>query len=121
MAAIDQKEAGPATFKGISREGSSDDTELGASAISSSSVNEKALLRKIDRQLLPAVGILYLLSFLDRSNGWFTLFAFPFGFLTFVLYSSLSFMNMYMYFDFRLQNSLKQSVHGYRIARSTIY
>jgi hypothetical protein len=32
-------------------------------------VNEKALLRKIDAQLLPAVGILYLLSFLDRSNG----------------------------------------------------
>lgn len=32
-------------------------------------INEKALLRKIDRRLLPAVGILYLLSFLDRSNG----------------------------------------------------
>lgn len=35
------------------------------------SVNEKALLRKLDAQLLPAVGILYLLSFLDRSNGKF--------------------------------------------------
>ncbi|KAF4443383.1 hypothetical protein F53441_11432 [Fusarium austroafricanum] len=35
---------------------------------SSSSVNEKALLRKLDLRLLPAVGILYLLSFLDRSN-----------------------------------------------------
>ena len=33
------------------------------------SVNERALLRKLDTQLLPAVGILYLLSFLDRSNG----------------------------------------------------
>lgn len=32
-------------------------------------VNEKALLRKLDLKLLPAVGILYLLSFLDRSNG----------------------------------------------------
>jgi hypothetical protein len=32
-------------------------------------VNEKALLRKIDAYLLPAVGVLYLLSFLDRSNG----------------------------------------------------
>ncbi|KAI0394163.1 major facilitator superfamily domain-containing protein [Xylariaceae sp. FL0594] len=31
-------------------------------------VNEKALLRKVDGYLLPAVGILYLLSFLDRSN-----------------------------------------------------
>lgn len=31
-------------------------------------VNEGALLRKLDFRLLPAVGILYLLSFLDRSN-----------------------------------------------------
>lgn len=34
-------------------------------------INEKALLRKIDAKLLPAVGVLYLLSFLDRSNGEF--------------------------------------------------
>ncbi|KAL5866563.1 hypothetical protein ACKVWC_010456 [Pyricularia oryzae] len=40
---------------------SDSDTELGE-------MNEKALLRKIDWKLLPAVGILYLLSFLDRSN-----------------------------------------------------
>lgn len=32
-------------------------------------VNEKAVLRKLDAHLLPAVGLLYLLSFLDRSNG----------------------------------------------------
>ena len=32
-------------------------------------INEKTLLRKLDARLLPAVGILYLLSFLDRSNG----------------------------------------------------
>ncbi|KAH8651074.1 major facilitator superfamily domain-containing protein [Xylariales sp. PMI_506] len=31
-------------------------------------VNERSLLRKIDAHLLPAVGVLYLLSFLDRSN-----------------------------------------------------
>ncbi|KAK7955957.1 uncharacterized protein PG986_005179 [Apiospora aurea] len=31
-------------------------------------VNEKKLLRKLDHHLLPAVGVLYLLSFLDRSN-----------------------------------------------------
>ncbi|OTB03889.1 hypothetical protein M426DRAFT_12182 [Hypoxylon sp. CI-4A] len=31
-------------------------------------INERALLRKLDLRLLPAVGILYLLSFLDRSN-----------------------------------------------------
>ena len=31
--------------------------------------HEKALLRKLDLTLLPAVTLLYLLSFLDRSNG----------------------------------------------------
>lgn len=30
--------------------------------------NERALLRKLDLKLLPALTILYLLSFLDRSN-----------------------------------------------------
>lgn len=35
-------------------------------------VNERALLRKLDARLLPAVGLLYLLSFLDRSNGKMT-------------------------------------------------
>ncbi|KAK5655658.1 hypothetical protein OQA88_5591 [Cercophora sp. LCS_1] len=34
----------------------------------SGAINERALLRKLDWRLLPAVGILYLLSFLDRSN-----------------------------------------------------
>ena len=32
-------------------------------------INEKALIRKLDLKLLPAVTVLYLLSFLDRSNG----------------------------------------------------
>lgn len=31
-------------------------------------VSEKLLLRKLDRHLLPGVCVLYLLSFLDRSN-----------------------------------------------------
>ena len=30
---------------------------------------DKALVRKLDRTLLPALTLLYLLSFLDRSNG----------------------------------------------------
>ncbi|KAF9883845.1 hypothetical protein FE257_002736 [Aspergillus nanangensis] len=33
-----------------------------------SGINEKALLRKLDMRLLPPLTILYLLSFLDRSN-----------------------------------------------------
>ncbi|KAK3402682.1 major facilitator superfamily domain-containing protein [Sordaria brevicollis] len=36
--------------------------------LETNTVNEKSLLRKLDIRLLPAVGILYLLSFLDRSN-----------------------------------------------------
>lgn len=32
-------------------------------------INERALMRKVDLRLLPAVTILYLMSFLDRSNG----------------------------------------------------
>lgn len=35
----------------------------------STGINEKKLLRKLDRRLLPPVTLLYLLSFLDRSNG----------------------------------------------------
>ena len=41
--------------------------DLGASF----GVDEKALLRKLDLRLLPALTLLYLLSFLDRSNGDF--------------------------------------------------
>jgi len=36
--------------------------------LSPGAINEQALLRRLDWRLLPAVGILYLLSFLDRSN-----------------------------------------------------
>lgn len=32
-------------------------------------VSERALVRKLDLRLLPGVTILYLMSFLDRSNG----------------------------------------------------
>jgi hypothetical protein len=37
-------------------------------ASSSIGINEKALLRKLDYRLLPPLTLLYLLSFLDRSN-----------------------------------------------------
>ncbi|KAJ4006487.1 hypothetical protein NW766_010579 [Fusarium irregulare] len=42
--------------------------DLSDEAGATTPVNEKALLRKLDLRLLPAVGTLYLLSFLDRSN-----------------------------------------------------
>ena len=35
-------------------------------------MRDKALLRKLDLRLLPALTLLYLLSFLDRSNGTLT-------------------------------------------------
>ncbi|OAA73080.1 Major facilitator superfamily domain, general substrate transporter [Akanthomyces lecanii RCEF 1005] len=43
-------------------------TELSDGIEFTEEINEDKLLRKIDGHLLPAVGILYLLSFLDRSN-----------------------------------------------------
>jgi hypothetical protein len=52
---------------------SSDSGEEGI--IDTSGINEKSLLRKLDLKLLPPLSLLYLLSFLDRSNG--TLNAFP--------------------------------------------
>jgi MFS family permease len=48
-----------------------DDSPQAASSISSadySHINEKSLLRKLDWKLLPGVSLLYLVSFLDRSN-----------------------------------------------------
>ena len=39
------------------------------SDLETTTVNEKSLLRKLDLRLLPGVSLLYLLSFLDRSNG----------------------------------------------------
>jgi hypothetical protein len=49
----------------------SSDSEI--EGVTGSQVNEKALLRKLDLKLLPAVSVLYLLSFLDRSNGTLSL------------------------------------------------
>jgi len=34
-------------------------------------INEKSLVRKLDWKLLPPLTLLYLLSFLDRSNGMY--------------------------------------------------
>ena len=56
----DQRDDRPQPSPGLS----TSDLEL-----ASSGVNEGALLRKLDLRLLPPVIILYLLSFLDRSNG----------------------------------------------------
>lgn len=41
-------------------------------------INEKALVRRLDLKLLPPLTLLYLLSFLDRSNGQSPVFICPF-------------------------------------------
>jgi hypothetical protein len=53
-----------------SRESLSSDEEFA----NPTGIKEKALIRKLDMKLLPAVTLLYLLSFLDRSNSALHLF-----------------------------------------------
>lgn len=43
--------------------------ESAADSPNPSGITEKALLRKLDLKLLPPLTLLYLLSFLDRSNS----------------------------------------------------
>ena len=49
--------------------GEKDSPSGSASALELQAVDETKLLRKLDVHLLPALTLLYLLSFLDRSNG----------------------------------------------------
>lgn len=53
----------------LERPGASTNSDSDIEFVESGTVNEKSLLRKLDLRLLPAVSVLYLLSFLDRSNG----------------------------------------------------
>lgn len=63
MAAPEEKQKDDAPLPAASNTSDSDVEIL------TGNVNEKSLLRKLDLRLLPAVSVLYLLSFLDRSNG----------------------------------------------------
>jgi hypothetical protein len=49
----------------------SDDAESIDSFTNPTGINEKALLRRLDWKLLPPLTLLYLLSFLDRSNSMY--------------------------------------------------
>lgn len=53
------------------KDGNTSSAAASVAAEAQTNINEKALLRKLDMRLLPALTILYLLSFLDRSNGTF--------------------------------------------------
>lgn len=54
--------------------GASTNSDSDVEYVAAGEVNESRLLRKLDLRLLPAVSILYLLSFLDRSNGTLLLY-----------------------------------------------
>jgi len=47
----------------------SSDVESTGSFTNPTGINEKKLLRRLDLKLLPPLTLLYLLSFLDRSNS----------------------------------------------------
>jgi len=58
----------------VERPGASTSSDSDLEVLAEGAINEKRLLRKLDLRLLPAVSVLYLLSFLDRSNGMQPLF-----------------------------------------------
>lgn len=62
----EKKEAQADTERGFEDPGTSPSSSSIAETVG---INEKSLLRKLDYKLLPPLTILYLLSFLDRSNG----------------------------------------------------
>ena len=66
----DKREAGAESPSADFNDAKADPDPASASELEelTDGVNERSLLRKLDWRLLPAVGILYLLSFLDRSN-----------------------------------------------------
>jgi hypothetical protein len=53
----------------VERPGASSSSDSNLEDLTYGAINEKRLLRKLDMRLLPMVSVLYLLSFLDRSNG----------------------------------------------------
>jgi hypothetical protein len=57
----------------ISEKNSPPVTTSSSSISDGEGINEKAILRKLDYKLLPPLTLLYLLSFLDRSNGMISL------------------------------------------------
>lgn len=69
MAKATDNDAVPDTRDDEKTVGSNELSNSDSEDTSFSRINEGSLLRKLDIHLLPAVGILYLLSFLDRSNG----------------------------------------------------
>lgn len=70
---LDQKENEKVALEGQNRSGHSSPPSVNSDEefANPSGINEKALIRKLDFKLLPPLTLLYLLSFLDRSNSEF--------------------------------------------------
>ena len=74
-------------------------------------IDEKRLLRKLDWHLLPLATVLFLLSFLDRSNG--DLLAFPFLHLPPAHFLSVGNARIEgLAADLHMSRSLLPKVHG---------
>lgn len=69
MAAPAEKTADATKEAGIDMKDESTYSPSSDSLAEAVGINEKALLRKLDYKLLPPLTLLYLLSYLDRSNG----------------------------------------------------
>ena len=71
MAEVEKHPVGPTVYSPTAPEKSAGPSSLssGDDIENPTGIKEKAFLRKLDRKLLPALTLLYLLSFLDRSNG----------------------------------------------------
>lgn len=69
MATLDEKAAREGS--GLPQGGGDAPSRSSAEAVAhpTTGLSEKALLRRLDRKLLPPLTLLYLLSFLDRSNS----------------------------------------------------
>lgn len=68
MASLIEKEGGPPSSSPTAEQ-KVPSSDIAHDAEKQFDINEKALLRKLDWKLLPPLTLLYLLSFLDRSNG----------------------------------------------------
>lgn len=69
MAASTEKKVDTANDAGTDTKDEGSYSPSSNSLAEAAGINEKALLRKLDYRLLPPLTLLYLLSYLDRSNG----------------------------------------------------
>jgi hypothetical protein len=71
MADLSEKTA-PLATDNKAQLGNASSSDENIAIIEGGDINEASLLRKLDYKLLPGLSVLYLLSFLDRSNGMFS-------------------------------------------------